>query len=63
MEVTPVHHIVPTTHTYRDIDYKVFDGVVPGTKKVLAYVYDTTVYDSNGHLKTSTAAHMVEYTA
>lgn len=63
MEVSPVHYTVPTTYTHRDIVYRVFDGIVPGTKKVLAYVYDVTVYDRSGHLKTSTAVHSVEYTA
>src|SRR6056300_1401037 len=63
MEVSPVHYTVPTTYTHRDIVYRVFDGTIPGTKKVLAYVYDTTVYDRSGHLKTSTAVHSVEYTA
>jgi hypothetical protein len=63
MEVSPVHYTVPTTYTHRDIVYQVFDGIVPGTKKVLAHIYDVTVYDRSGHLKTSTAVHTVEYTA
>ena len=63
MEVSPVHYTVPTTYTHRDIVYQVFDGIVPGTKKVLAHIYDVTVYDNSGHLKTSTAVHTVEYTA
>lgn len=63
MEVSPVHYTVPTTYTNRDIVYQVFDGIVPGTKKVLAHIYDVTVYDRSGHLKTSTAVHTVEYTA
>jgi hypothetical protein len=63
MEVSPVHYTVPTTYTNRNIVYQVFDGIVPGTKKVLAHIYDVTVYDRNGHLKTSTAVHTVEYTA
>jgi len=63
MEVSPVHYTVPTSHTNRNIVYQVFDGIVPGTKKVLAHIYDVTVYDRNGHLKTSTSVHTVEYTA
>ena len=63
MEVSPVHYTVPTTYTNRNIVYQVFDGIVPGTKKVLAHIYDVTVYDRSGHLKTSTAVHTVEYTA
>ena len=62
MEVSPVHYTVPTTYTNRNIVYQVFDGIVPGTKKVLAHIYDVTVYDRSGHLKTSTAVHTVEYT-
>jgi len=63
MEVSPVHYTVPTSYTNRNIVYQVFDGIVPGTKKVLAHIYDVTVYDRNGHLKTSTSVHTVEYTA
>jgi len=61
IEVQPMS-AVPTTYVQRQVTYKVWDGeLVAGSEKVEATTTEVTVYDRDGHVKTTTNVHTKEY--